>query len=53
MTATRLLFLLAAGVMALVTACGGGSTAARPPASHGGDGDNDNFGGPSDGDGNV
>lgn len=35
MITKRLLFVLAAGVMALVTACGGGgSKAAQPPASH-------------------
>ena len=35
MTTKRLLFVLAAGVMALVTACGGGgSKAAQAPATH-------------------
>jgi hypothetical protein len=33
MITKRLLFLLAAGVMALATACGGG-TKSSPPASH-------------------
>jgi hypothetical protein len=30
----RLLFVLAAGVLGLVTACGGGSKAAQAPAGH-------------------
>jgi hypothetical protein len=34
MIAKRLLFLLGAGVLALVTACGGGSKAAQSPPSH-------------------
>jgi hypothetical protein len=34
MLTKRLLFVLAAGVLGLVTACGGGSKAAQPPASH-------------------
>ena len=34
MMTKRLVFVLAAGVMALVTACGGGGKAAQPPASH-------------------
>ena len=34
MTTKRLLFLLGAGVLALVTACGGGSKAAQSPPSH-------------------
>jgi hypothetical protein len=35
MPTKRLLFVLAAGVLGLVTACGGGgSKAAQPPASH-------------------
>lgn len=34
MSTKRLLFLLAAGVLGLVTACGGGTKAAQAPASH-------------------
>ncbi len=34
MTTKRLLFLLGAGALALVTACGGGSKAAQSPPSH-------------------
>jgi hypothetical protein len=34
MLTKRLLFVLAAGVLGLVTACGGGSKAAQHPASH-------------------
>lgn len=34
MTTKRLLFLLGAGVLALVTACGGGSKAAQSAPSH-------------------
>jgi hypothetical protein len=34
MTTKRLMFLLGAGVLALVTACGGGSRAAQSPPSH-------------------
>lgn len=34
MLTKRLLFVLAAGVLGLVTACGGGSKAAQAPASH-------------------
>jgi hypothetical protein len=34
MITKRLLFVLAAGVMALATACSGGSKSSPPPASH-------------------
>jgi len=34
MRTKRLLFVLAAGVLGLVTACGGGHKAAQAPASH-------------------
>ena len=34
MITKRLLFVLAAGIAALVTACGGGSKAAQSPPSH-------------------
>jgi hypothetical protein len=34
MITKRLLFVLGAGVLALVTACGGGSKAAQSPPSH-------------------
>jgi hypothetical protein len=34
MLTKRLLFVLAAGVLGLVTACGGGSKAAQAPAGH-------------------